>query len=698
MNILIVDDSRTYREILSNLFKSLNYTVWQAKDGVEALELLEKEVPDLITLDLQMPRMDGLTVLKKIRECYDATTLPILMTTSENQPETIYEALEAGANDYITKPLYLPVMKVRAQNQLKFLQTHRALQSSEERFALALQGANDGLWDWDIVQKKIYYSPRWESILGLLPGAMQGSQDAWLSRIHPEDKPNFLETLNQHLAARSDQFYFKYRLRHANGLYRWVLTRGAILRNAEGQAVRMVGSQSDVTDTTLTDPTTGLYNTILLSDRLSQALQRLNKNPLKNAALILLNVVDFKKINQSYGLDAGNALLSSIAKRLQNLMEVLEKKYSNVNFTLAHHTGDEFLLLLDETAAEENIEAVAKKMVALFEEPFQYEEEVVFLKARTGIVVCKSLNAYQSPNHVIRDAAQAARRARDNNTDLEWWNAALQTQVSDSLKLDAEVRRAVQQSEFLLYHQPVVNFNTNEVIGVECLLRWQHPDKGILAPAHFIDALEQGGLLNHLTPWILQTACETWLRWKSQLGGDLPPPIQVNFGAGQFHESNTVEGIFEILKKTKMQPENLIIEITEGVLIKDFDQARRNIEALAAAGIKMAMDDFGTGYSSFSYLANLPFDTIKLDREFLRYIMTNVKSKKVIAGMLKLANDLNMKIVVEGIEHDAECQVLKNLGCTFGQGYLFAKPMPEAALPEFLRTFCQQAVKSDLKS
>lgn len=678
-HLLVVDDEEINRDLLSRRLERKGYQVTTAVDGRDALDKIASQHFDMILLDIMLPEVDGITVLSTIREEFAPSELPVIMVSAKDDSEGIVEALQLGANDYITKPVDFPVALARIQTHLSHRQVKLALKESEERYALAMAGANDGLWDWDLRSDHMYYSARWKAMLGLEEHTVLPTPEEWFGRVHPDDLRVLKEKLEAHLQGGTPHFESEHRILHQDGSYRWALSRGMAVRDPSGEVYRMAGSQTDITSRKVYDPLTGLANRILFMDRLSHALRRFKRYKNYEFAVLLLDLDRFKIPNDSLGHQIGDLLLIELAKRLNLCVRDGD--------TVARFGGDEFTVLLDDIKDVSDATRVAERIQESLNTPFILEGHEVFTTVSIGIAL--SATGYEVPSDVVRDADTAMNRAKAlGKARHEMFDRAMHTQSSRRLQLETDLRRAVEREEFEVYYQAIVDLADEQISGFEALVRWRHPEKGQIPPDEFIWIAEETGLVLPIDRWVLRQACTQTKTWQAEFG---TLSISVNLSAKQFAFKDILLEIDRVLEDTGLAPGDLKLEITESALMDNTDSATEIFHELKRRNVKLGLDDFGTGYSSLSYLHRFPLDTLKIDRSFVSRMNSPGENEAIVRTIVNLAQNLSFQTVAEGIETIDQLHSLQGLDCLYGQGYYFAKPMPAAEAEALLRSNRAQA-------
>ena len=681
-HLLLVDDEALNRDMLSRRLERHGFHVGMAADGATALQYIGAHAPDLVLLDIMMPGMTGVDVLQRLRSRYAPDQLPVIMVSALKDSDKVVEALNLGANDYITKPVDFPVALARIQGQLARRAAESDLRESEERYALAARGANDGLWDWDLASGQIYYSERWKAMLGFEVREIGNAASEWFSRVHPADVEKLRVTLRLQQAGGSNGvFECEHRMRHRDGTYRWMRCRGAAVPDGAGRVIRMAGSMSDVTAARGSDPLTGLANRVLFLERVEEEFARCRESSATNFAVMFLDIDRFKLINDSLGHLAGDQLLVAMAGRLVRGLRTGDSRGAPVSRDLAARLGaDEFAVLLCDLPDPAAALQVAERILMELREPFALGDRGIFCTVSIGIA--PGGPAYQSADEVVRDADTAMYAAKSKGRSrCEVFDESMRARVVERLQLENDLRRAVENHELTVHYQPKVRLVDRRVCGFEALARWHHPQRGWIAPIDFIPAAEEIGLIHELDMWVLRTACAQMKRWHTEFPCDPPLAISVNLSPSQFAQPRLVEQIADVLRETGLEPASLRLEVTESVLMDDHERARDILTRLKALGVGLKLDDFGTGYSSLAYLAQLPFDTMKIDRAFTLQLQGGDCNADIVKSILDMAHALGLHVIAEGVEQDDQIARLMSMGCEFGQGFFFSQPVsaPEAA-------------------
>lgn len=555
-----------------------------------------------------------------------------------------------------------------------------ALRVSEERYALAASGATDGIWDWDLRTGVLYVSPRWKGMLGYGEDEMGHAPDEWFQRIHPEDLPRVKVELSTHLEARTPHLETEHRLLHKDGTYRWVLVRGLAVRDETGAAYRVAGSLTDITERkeaedqlihdALHDPLSGLPNRAFFITLLDRAIKRTRRRNDYLFAVLFVDLDRFKLVNDSLGHGVGDQLLVAISQRLKSCLRPGD--------VVARLGGDEFTILLEDIGDVSDATRVAERIQIELKEPFVFEEHEVFTSASIGIAL--STAGHERPEYFLRDADTAMYRAKARGkARYEMFDEAMHARAVAQLRLETDLRRALERGEMRVLYQPIVVLETGQITGFEALLRWQHAERGLILPKEFIPIAEETGLILPIGHWVMETACRQTRAWLDEFPEEPGLAISVNLSAKHFQQPDLVSQVLGVLKETGLPPSNLRLEITESMLMDEPDACVAMLRDLRRSGVQVLIDDFGTGYSSLSYLQRFSVDTLKIDRSFL-VEGSEGDGWDIVETIITLAEDLGVNVIAEGVETEEQTARLKQLHCGHAQGFLFREPVnPEAA-------------------
>ena len=608
-------------------------------------------------------------------------------TLLHEQTEYVVREIEIGSSVY-EQAIYCILQSGLIRSYLIDITQHRQIEQqlrlSEARYAAAAKGANDGLWDWDLNTNTIYFSDRWQGMLGFSDPEISNNPDEWFNRIHPQDLERVTAELSSHLRGDTPQFECDYRILHKNGDYLWFRCRGLALRNDQNQPFRIAGSQTDVTAyystraqleyKALHDEMTQLPNRMLFMDRLTHAFNIAKRHRHRIFAVLFLDLDRFKLINDSLGHAVGDQLLIEVAKRLQDCLRKQD--------TIARFGGDEFAILLDAVEDTEEAIQIAERILSSLKATISLEQHEVYTSASIGIAVSSS--DYQSPEELLQNADTAMYRAKKQGKNcFEIFSLGMRAQVNTQLQIETDLQRAIENDELHLVYQPIVDLKSEKIVGFEALLRWHHPEQGLIPPSEFIPVAEDAGLMVSIDWWVLTEACQQMTHWLSAYPNASDLTVNVNVSAQQFLQPTFCEKVTAIIQDTGMQPHHLKLEITEGAILSNALNIAEQLSRLKELGIRLAIDDFGTGYSSLSYLYAFPLDVLKIDYSFVSR-MDQDNGLEIVRTIVNLGQNLKMDVVAEGVETKIQQQYLQNMGCEFAQGYLFSRPLKNEAVESLL--------------
>lgn len=547
--------------------------------------------------------------------------------------------------------------------------------SDVERRALALTGAGDMIWDWDVSADKVFTSPETEALLGLKRGALEGPAARWLDVLHPLDRDRFRTTLDNVLEQRRGRLLQDFRLRAPDGHYLWFALKARPVVGSDGEVVRLVGTLTDVTEfknaeerllhDAVHDNLTGLPNRELFVDRIGAVLALAKADETIRPTIVVIDLDRFKQVNDSVGTAVGDSILLTLARRLSRLLKPQD--------TLARLSGDQFALILLSEKEADRIVAFAEALRRALRAPITFNDREIFLTASIGLAL--SDGQPHRTDEVLKDAELAMYHAKRMGGDrIEVFKPSMRARKTDRLTLESELRRAIEREEITILYQPIVRLNDRSVAGFEALARWDHPKMGRMSPSDFIAIAEEIGLIIDLGLFVLERAARQLGAWQRTVRSRVPIFASVNMSSRQLLRQELIHDLRTVMTRSGLARGTLKLELTESLIMENPEHAAQMLARIRELGAGLALDDFGTGHSSLAYLQRFPFDTIKIDQSFVR--ASNKGQRPVILrSIIALAHDLGMEVVAEGAETDSDVAELYQLGCEYAQGFVFGEPM-----------------------
>jgi diguanylate cyclase (GGDEF)-like protein/PAS domain S-box-containing protein len=547
--------------------------------------------------------------------------------------------------------------------------------SDIERRALALTGAGDMIWDWDVSSDKVFTSPETETALGLKHGALEGPAAKWLDVLHQADRDRFRATLDSVLEQRRGRVVQDFRMRTADGHYLWFALRARPVVGSDGEVVRLVGTISDVTEfktaeerllhDAVHDNLTGLPNRELFLDRLKAVLGLAKSDAALRPTVLVIDIDRFKQVNDSVGMAVGDSILLTLARRLGRLIKPQD--------TLARLAGDQFGMILLSERDSARITAFAETIRKTPRAPITFRDREIFLTASIGLAL--GGGDPEQAEDLLKDAELAMYHAKRTGGDrIDVFKDAMRARKSDRLSVESDLRRALERDEITILYQPIVRLEDRSVAGFEALARWNHPTLGRLSPAEFINIAEETGLIVELGLFVLDRAARQLSTWQRTVRHRDPLFTSVNVSSRQLLRHDLIQDLRTVLGRAPLTRGSLKLELTESAVMENPEHAAQMLQRIRELGAGLALDDFGTGYSSLAYLQRFPFDTIKIDQSFVRMSAKGTRPV-ILRSMIALAHDLGMDVVAEGAETDSDAVELFQLGCEYVQGFAFGEPM-----------------------
>jgi diguanylate cyclase (GGDEF)-like protein/PAS domain S-box-containing protein len=689
--VLVVDDDATMRLLVGEALEPDGIEVEEAADGPEALARFRAQPFDLVLLDVRMPGSDGFAVCESIRKEPAGADVPIVIMTGLDDLDSIRRAYEAGATDFITKPIPWLVLSHRVRYLLRGSRSAAELRRSRERLANAQRLARMGSWHYDFESTELEVSEELRSIFGMPWLGDAPTLEDFLARVHPADRPA-LEEAADRCRAEGAPIHVDHRIVLPDGSERILQTQAQLSYDADGRPAGFEGTAQDVTDRRRVeeqirwlayhDSLTGLGNRLLFRERLDHAVAEAARTgaPL---GVLFLDLDHFKRINDTFGHTQGDRLLQAVADRLvrsvrdSDLVARLEGPPA-----ISRLGGDEFTVLLPEVADPGDLAKVARRLIEVLHRPFALGGHEVVITASVGIAAWPSDGS--DAETLLRNADAAMYHAKERGrNNVQFYTASMNAVALERLILETRLRSALERAGLEVHYQPKLAPGGRRVTGVEALARWNDAELGAVPPAEFIPVAEETGLIAELGAFVLRKSCLDRVRWSER--GLPDAPVAVNLSVQQFRAGGVVELVERTLAETGLDPRLLELEITESMLLRDEKVVVAALVALRERGVRVAVDDFGTGYSSLGYLRTLPVDSLKIDRSFVRDIGARDDEAALTGAIVSMGHALRLRVVAEGVEEEAQRALLEGWGCDELQGYLFARPMPADALERWWR-------------
>jgi len=677
--ILVVDDDQLILEILRDALTSAGFEVTPAADDVSALHYFTSEQPDLVLLDLFMPGKDGCETCREIRTLPRGQYIPILMMTGLDTADSVHRAFDAGATDFIAKPLNPELLVHRVRYMLRASQSLNRLAESQARLEMlkvAVDSLPIGITFCDVDGIIIYSNPAEAQMHGYEVGELIGKEARKFSPVN-RSKPVAAEQVKEFGVWRRESVNVR-----KNGEEFAALLTSIPVNDSKARCLGMITTCEDISYRKVAeekihqlayyDIVTGLPNRGMFLERLHQTLSQAQRDKDK-VNLIFLDLDNFKDINDTQGHDIGDKLLRSVAERLSACV-----RDSDV---LARLGGDEFVVVCPSASAQESVAVVIQRIMAIFKTPFEIEGRQIFTSASIGIAVYPDDSMDAST--LFRCADTAMYQAKnDGRAQFRFFSAELNQKIVQRVALESSLRRGLEREEFFLHYQPLWDLKTSKMVGVEVLLRWQSSEYGLMPPSSFISLLEDSGLINSVGEWVLRTACVQMREWTRTEHHELK--MAVNVSGKQLKHPDFFEMLTTVIQETGVDPTNLELEFTESVIMENVEKTVELFRKIKGMGIRLSIDDFGTGYSSLNYLKHFPVDRIKIDRSFVIDVNRNESDAAIIEAIVSMAQSLSLRVIAEGVENSDQLDSLSRLGCDEVQGFYLAMPMLAEALSKIL--------------
>ena len=687
--VLVVDDDPGGRRLTRATLVKAGFVVIEAGDGQQALDALRALLPDLVLMDVSMPVMDGFTACAELRRLPGGNRVPVVMMTGLDDVKSIERAFEVGATDFITKPINWTILAHRVRYMLRASSAINDLKQSQRRLSNAQRIGEMGDWEWDVCNDSIVSSEQTRRIFGIAPEMGDQGLESFLATVHPEDADRLRQACGRAVESGA-AFSIDHRIVHPGhgnrepgGIsLRHVHQQVEVIERGEGgRATHVAGAVHDITRhknaeeqirrLAYYDPLTGLPNRLLFTEQLHKALAHAERHQ-RRVAIMFVDLDHFKRVNDTLGHGVGDELLRVASTRLTSSLRghdtVARPSHEAVSSTIARLGGDEFIVMLTDLHCSADAAAgVARRLVAALAEPVTIQGTEIFVGGSIGVAMFPDDGA--DIDTLLMNADTAMYRAKEaGRGGFQFYDRSMNARARDRLVMESMLRRALERNEFVLHYQPRVDVANGRIVGAEALIRWLHPERGLVPPAEFIPLAEDCGLIIAVGEWAIETACRQSAAWRA---AGLPPlPVAVNLAATHLRVRALPDMVAQAMRRHALPPSGLEIEVTESILLAEPEVSIQIAKRLSEMGVGLSIDDFGTGYSSLSYLKKLPIESLKIDRSFIRDLATDLDDAAIITAIIAMAHSLKLKVVAEGVETRAQLAFLQARGCDEYQGYL----------------------------
>ena len=686
--ILVVDDDAGARRLTRATLTKAGFVVVEASNGQLALDAMHETMPDLVLMDVSMPVMDGFTACTALRRMPAGHLVPVAMITGLDDTASIERAFEVGATDFITKPINWSVLPHRVRYMLRASNAIHSLELNERRLYNAQRIGEMGDWEWLVREGCIVPSEQACRLFGHSGSAGLAEPAQFFATVCADDQDRLRRACAQAIA-NGEGFAIDHRIVLADGILRHVQQQVEVIeRDGEGRALRLAGAVHDITRRkdaeeqirrlAYYDPLTELPNRLLFTEQLGRALAQAERQQ-RQLAVMFVDLDNFKRVNDTLGHKAGDELLRLISTRLSGALrrnDALARTGEPHCHSIARLGGDEFIVLLTDLQRSDDAAVVAQRLVETLAEPVFVHGTELFVGGSLGVAMYPDDG--RDIDTLMMNADTAMYRAKEaGRGGFQLYDRSMNDRALDRLHMEMRLRRALERHEFVLHYQPRIDVLSGRMVGAEALIRWQHPERGLLPPGEFISLVEDFGLVIPIGEWVIAEACRQNAVWRAS--GMALVPIAVNLASTHLRERGLPALVAKALAEHDIPAHALEIEVTESILLADPELSVSIAQELAAMGVQLSIDDFGTGYSSMSYLKRLPISALKIDRSFVRDLETDPDDEAIVSAIIALAHSLKLKVVAEGVETKAQLEFLQSRNCDEYQGFLTSRAItPEA--------------------
>lgn len=685
--ILVVDDELVGRIYIEQALKTEGYDVVAVNNGQQAVAKVNELLPCMIIMDVMMPVMNGYESCAAIRADEGQLKVPIIMLTGLDDIESVEQSFAAGATDFIVKPVNLAIFKQRVRHGLKTRETDIELYKQQLRQSQAYKIAKMGYWDWDVSSDQMYWSDELYTMFSMSADEFVDNRAALRARTTADDFKK-IESVCEASLKYGHSYSIEHQIMRSDAQLQVVHQHAELIKDDDGKVIRMLGIVQDITERHLAeekiyhqlyyDNLTDLPNRIFFNKCLDSALEMPDRKA-DGVAILLINLDRFKNINDSYGQKVGDRFLISMANKLNQVTRTTD--------TLTRLGADEFALIIEGMTSLEGVEVVAKKLLAALSSIHNIDGNELIISGSIGISLSSSENCDKET--LIQQADLAMNQVKEiGGSQYLFFDEEMRSDAYQALIIEKELRHAIERDELVLFYQPKVCVKTGKINGMEALIRWQHPEKGLISPFVFIPVAEETGLILPIGKWVFEEACRQTKIWHKQGYENLI--VSINASAKQLCLHSFYSDVCNTIEAIGIDPYCVDLEVTESCTMNNVDRTISLLKKFREMGILISLDDFGTGYSSLSLINQLPLDTLKIDIAFIRDINEKGENGELAKLIVAMAKSLQLKTVAEGVELQHHLDFIANEGCDEYQGYFFSQPLSAGEFEELLAVNMKQ--------
>ena len=688
--VLVTDDDAATRGLIRAALEPDGWTVEEARDGLHAVEVAESIQPDIVLLDVQMPNLDGFEVCAQLRTQPHSRHTPIMMMTANDDQESISRAYEVGATDFLSKPFNFTILRQRLRYMHRAQQDRNALRNERDFASAVVEHSAALVLILDPAGRIVRFNESCELVSGQSQSEVKDGL-VWDVLSSPDERDSERGAFERLIAERGTNHY-EGSWTVKDGSRREIAWSNSVLLDSRGAIEHVVCTGLDITSRNRAeerarflasyDPLTSLPNRRLITERVDRAI--VAASPEQQLAVLFLDLDRFTDVNATLGYEAGDQLLKDVSDRLLKSLQlsiVLTRHNPDLRTELGRLAGDEFIVLVTGIQEAQEAAAIVERLQQALGRSIKWKDQELTMTASVGAALYPADGS--DSESLLRNAESAMRAARKiMRGSYHFYSAELHRSISKRLSLEQELRQAIERGEFLLHYQPKRFTGSGHISGAEALIRWQHPSQGLLSPGSFIDIAEETGLIVPIGEWVLRQACNQMMSWLES--GLEAATVAVNLSSAQFHGTDLLKRVVEILNETTLPPSYLALEVTESMIMHDSREACDILCRLSDLGVRISLDDFGTGHSTLSLLRDLPVHQLKIDQTFVKDLAVNAKDVALVRAIIAMAHSLDLTVIAEGVESEAQLAILREEKCDEVQGYLTGQPLPSDQLAALL--------------